>query len=592
MKKRLIVFFAWLFISITLLNAQVGINTETPHPKTVLDATTLSTDKSKGIMIPRVTQDERDAILTGMSDAEKKEVNSILVFNTDEDCYNFWNINETEWKSVCGAMGKAEFKPLLCSNITVYGNYIEGVSVDASHYLSLVVDVQKAGSYTISVTTGNGYNFFFSSVVLETGLQQINIPCQGKPVNVGTDILSFDGITLETGCTPTITVGSAVAIYALNCSSALANGKYLKGTALTGQTVTLNVSVTTPGSYLITTPKINGISFSASGNFTVAGNTQVTLVGTGTPTVNTNFEMTINANTPEGSNTCSVTIPMTLPAMTYAIIGTGDYSWASDHRINALTNGGVSFGTGGTVKIESFTQLWSTAAVGTAAGYLNNGYGGKQPDVVLYFAYGAAPTAEITSALINYINKGGCVIYGSSDNTASAVNILMSGVFNMATAQAQVTDGDDDVYLIAVSPGDPVINGPFGNLSGKYWGEDNASSGSVIMTSLPPNSVQVCTAASAKKSSLSSPVDTAYSIVWYNEGKNFFYIGDSVASTYTYMGSDGWPALYTNSGFPRSKSYGPGTSTGYNQLVYNAALELNAVAWAVKKAAISGINPH
>jgi hypothetical protein len=39
-----------------------------------------------------------------------------------------------------------------------------------------------------------------------------------------------------------------------------------------------------------------------------------------------------------------------------------------------------------------------------------------------------------------------------------------------------------------------------------------------------------------------------------------------------------------------SKSYDPSGSN--NQYVYDSALELNAVAWGKRKAAINGINPH
>lgn len=179
------------------------------------------------------------------------------------------------------------------------------------------------------------------------------------------------------------------------------------------------------------------------------------------------------------------------------------------------------------------------------------------------------------------------MIYGSADNTEDAVNILMQGVFGMQTADGQITDGDDDVYPIILKPDDPVVNGPFGNLAGRYWGEDNASNGSVIMTQLPPNSVQICTAASAKKSTLTDP---QYSIVWYNDSKNFLFIGDSVASSTSSTSSSGYPSLYSSDGMPKSKYYGPSSTTG--QVVFNAALELNAVSWAIKKAATSGINPH
>lgn len=47
---------------------------------------------------------------------------------------------------------------------------------------------------------------------------------------------------------------------------------------------------------------------------------------------------------------------------------------------------------------------------------------------------------------------------------------------------------------------------------------------------------------------------------------------------------------YSDSEVPMSKSYDPSGSN--NQYVYDSALELNAVAWGKRKAAINGINPH
>ena len=167
------------------------------------------------------------------------------------------------------------------------------------------------------------------------------------------------------------------------------------------------------------------------------------------------------------------------------------------------------------------------------------------------------------------------------------MNTLMSGLFGISPAIAQSGgQTDDDVYVISNLPSDPVINGPFGNLSDRHWGEDNGTTGSVIMTELPPNSVQICTARSASKTSQ----NPQYSIVWYNDSKNFLYFGDSVGSSTTDNSTSAYPAKYNGQGLPLSKNYGPGTA--WNQFIYNSALELNAVAWILKKAAISGINPH
>lgn len=572
---------------------------------------------SKGLALPRVTlsdkhelypmflQNQEDPTSGPNADyaANKstldKSHTGLIVYNLVEDddkelCLGLNQWDGEQWNCFENKMGNAKFDPVNCSDITVNGVYVEGTATTSMNYLNINLNVTKTGAFAITATSGNGYSFYLSGVALSKGGMTVNVPCQGTPVDVQTDKLIFSGIELVAGCEPEVEVSSAVAIYSLNCSSIVVNGQYLKSRALTASnTITLNVTVTTAGSYSISTPLTNGVRFSASGNFTV-GTQTVTLIGSGSPTVNVDFPITISANTQQGNNTCSATVPMTLPAMTYAIIGNGVWSWAATPRINALTNGGISFGPNGTVKIVSFTQLWSTSTVNTAANYLTSGYNGRMPDVVLYFAYGAAPNSTITTALRDYINKGGCVIYGSADGTNSDVNVLMGGLFEITPAQAQIAGTgtvDDNDYLIANLPDDPIINGPFGNLSSRYWGEDNSSIGSVIITALPPSSVQIC---SANNQFGKTAVNPDYSIVWYNDSKNFVYFGDSTGADTNNTSQNDYPSSFTSSGLPQSKLYGnyPQPAGSPSQYVYNSALELNSVAWALKKAAISGINPH
>lgn len=69
------------------------------------------------------------------------------------------------------------------------------------------------------------------------------------------------------------------------CVAPVINGTYTAGTALgASNTVELDVTVTTAGTYTITTSTSNGISFTGSGTFASAGPQTVTLSGSGTPT--------------------------------------------------------------------------------------------------------------------------------------------------------------------------------------------------------------------------------------------------------------------------------------------------------------------
>jgi hypothetical protein len=295
--------------------------------------------------------------------------------------------------------------------------------------------------------------------------------------------------------------------------------------------------------------------------------------------------------------------------MTYAILGAADniYSWNTQVRRDALSSiSSNSFGPNGIVKIEGLTRLWATNDRPTATTRLNNGFSGTidginyvnaKPDILLYFAYACPPdNMAINTALISYINAGGCVLYGAADDSETHVKTMMQTVFGMQTAEGQTGGGDDNVYPMANIPSDPIINGPFGNLAGKHWGEDNASDGSVVMSSLPPNSVQICTAQSTSKPT----IDPSKSIIWYNDSKNFVFFGDCAGVIWNNGSGDAvsmeaYPVIYDTDGTPASKLYGPGGSNSANpakRFIYNAALELNSVVYLLRKAVNNGINPH
>jgi hypothetical protein len=382
------------------------------------------------------------------------------------------------------------------------------------------------------------------------------------------------------------------------------NGTYKKGTALTGtNTITMSVRVTKAGSYHITTVPKSGIFFNSIGKFETVGTHHIELIGSGSPTVNEDFRVEIQANTLDGNASCETVIPITLPRMSYALIGTdATYSW-SGARKAALQNGS-SFGEYGVVKTEGLWNIWETSDAGAAIGLLMS----SVPDIVFYFAYGAPNSIALSAALANYVNKGGVLIYASnSDGLGNLAGIglvntqiLLNGIFGGNTAEWQTLcnsangncpgsyPNDDNNYLIANLSGNSIVNGPFGNLAGKYWGEDNETYGTIVVTQLPPNSVQIC---SANNNWGHMAVNPNYSTVWYNESKNFFMFGDTPGASASNTEFGAYPSYFTSTGLPLSKMYGNGNSYS-SPYVYNAALELNVVAWAIKKAAVSGINPH
>ena len=194
--------------------------------------------------------------------------------------------------------------PTTCTNAVVSGTYQAGAALAASNMVMLDVNVTTIGTYVISTSIVNGVSFKGAGNFTVVGPQTIMISGSGIPVAPG--VFSFTpgtaGCTFDVtfslgggGCggTATFTLSGAPA----NCTGATPAGIYTTGMAMdASNTVKVTVNVTALGSYIITTNTVNGIKFSASGNFTVTGPQDIQLIGSGTPLVAGAFNYTSCTN--------------------------------------------------------------------------------------------------------------------------------------------------------------------------------------------------------------------------------------------------------------------------------------------------------
>lgn len=573
------------------MNAQVGINTLSPFSGADLDIKNLSTADDiipRGILIPKLTTKQRNNI-----DVSSTEANSLLIYNIDDDCYNYYSVLNADWMSLCGEQSAAQLETVTCDNIEVVGTYIKGVEMNSSNYLNVTVTVLESGVFSVSGLTSNNYYFSSQETVLDKGTFTFKVPAYGTPSDIQEDDLTLSGngfLASDLVCTSKINVLEPIGQYSLICAGVNVAGTYLKGIALSSdEYIDVSVSVSVLGSYSISTTKKNGIEFSATGRFTTLGNQTVRLVGSGTPTVNSDFTVDIASNSTLGNTQCAATIPLILPSMTYGIIGVTDSadSWNSAPRTDVLLNE-ANFSKTGTFKINGLSQLWATDSATDAISYLTSGYSGAYPDVVLFYSPSITQSSDLGTALATYIGNGGYVIYGTTDADAKNTNLILSAIFGSGiTAQAQIagTVTANDVYSIISDSSDPIVNGVFANLSNNnYWGENGKSINSVIVTSLPTNAVQLVSAANTSGKQTVNPI---YSMVWYSPKSNFVYFGSSVDASATDTSAKASPAYYLNYA-PNIKLYGGGTI----QYITNSYLELNALGWCLQQAAITGINQH
>lgn len=207
----------------------------------------------------------------------------------------------------------------VCTPISTSGTYTQGVALTSTNTATAQVNVTTPGTYTISTNTVNGVTFSGTGTFSTTGAQNVILTGTGLPTNsgnqsytvtFGTSTCTFV-VNYATGVAPaTGSLGGAPS----TCTPVTPAGTYTQGTALTsGNTITIQVNVTTAGSYNITTSTVNGVSFSKSGTFASTGVQSVTLTGTGTPTGSGSQTFTVTF----GSSTCTFTINFAASAVDY-----------------------------------------------------------------------------------------------------------------------------------------------------------------------------------------------------------------------------------------------------------------------------------
>lgn len=174
------------------------------------------------------------------------------------------------------------------------GNWIAGKVLNDSNSLEVSVNVTRTGSYQVQTNSVDGIQFSGSGRFGATGVQTVTLKATGTPVQAGT--ISFMVQYDSSQCSFALTVlppgGLTVpAEYSLagspnSCFHSVLYGSYVQGLPLAGSdSMTLQVTVTQPGTYSIVTNTVNGYHFTGSGQFIATGIQKVKLAGTGTPIV-------------------------------------------------------------------------------------------------------------------------------------------------------------------------------------------------------------------------------------------------------------------------------------------------------------------
>jgi hypothetical protein len=190
------------------------------------------------------------------------------------------------------------------------------------------------------------------------------------------------------------------------CTVATPGGYYATGTALANtNTVSIQVNVTTAGTYSISTNTVNGYKFSASGSFTGTGIQTVILAGSGTP-----IAAQTDAFTPtSGTSGCSFNIIVLTPApAVYTLSGApGACTVATVNGVYALNTALTSANTV-TVQVNITSIGTYTISTNTIGGMTFSKSGSFSTTGIQTIILNGTGTATIAGANIFTAGTAGC----------------------------------------------------------------------------------------------------------------------------------------------------------------------------------------
>ncbi len=289
-----------------------------------------------------------------------------------------------------GGMAVGTLKDSLanCQPISINGLYFTDSTLADSNYVIVQVNITAPGTYVIFTDAQNGFSFRDSGFFASTGVTSVKLKSKGRPVlAVTTDFTVTFGSSFCVFSIPVLPNqnngggGNNPAAFTLagttnNCTGAVVQGSFAEGTALDASNkVDIQVTVTTPGTYTITTTTTNGMTFFKSGTFTTTGAQTITLQGSGTPTTAGATQIPVSA----GGTACAFTVNVGQPAD----INLADSAWqftqgnntfhgtldsiafSKVNGIDVLQLYGLTFATGDSLFVMGIGMTSNTIASGT-----------------------------------------------------------------------------------------------------------------------------------------------------------------------------------------------------------------------------------
>ncbi|CAI8715247.1 hypothetical protein [Chryseobacterium sp. IT-36CA2] len=183
MKTKLLFLAGTLLMSVNAFS-QVGINTTTPDPSSILDIKS----SNKGLLIPRVA-------LTGKNDLTTipNPANSLLVYNlynagtspNDVRADNFYKFNTTnnKWQLLLDETSMPTMAPTLFRLDTDINNFLNGVNAGSSTVIPM--------NLVTNNISGLSYNAATSTITFPAGIFKMEFVYEGYHNAAGCNVSSY-----------------------------------------------------------------------------------------------------------------------------------------------------------------------------------------------------------------------------------------------------------------------------------------------------------------------------------------------------------------------------------------------------------------
>lgn len=593
------------------------------------------TVKTGGILYPRVNLVDKnelfpffDSSVKGTSayeNTEKPNHKGLTVYNLTvnkagglaEGPY-YWD--GKKWSLLQTGTPESAFDIIDCAtNVSVEGEYWNDIALGSQNFIKLTVNVTEPGSYSIYAKPDpdNGYYFSATGIFYTTGTMTIIVPGVGTPKNFtasgsADDLLNIYINNSETPVCSTnvkISDSSVKPNFLLSCNSVKVSGVYKKDIALDNTnyiTMTINVSSGAQGAtYLVETDVIEGMQFSGTGILGAPGPMTITLYGKGTPITTSPKTFTISTNSALSPNgTCSVVVTPVIAKKKIMAVGDSTFGLTSggNYGCGAMINDLMNYGSdpNSIVKYEGFSSVETIATLGTDAynaqrlalwtGYNNPSV---EPYDIILITYNETPTDTQRAMLVDYVNRGGVLIYLDQNTTVANVQVVADMFGDNSLARpVSILATCNQVIKMNTGVDDEISNGPFGDVRNGQWGEDYANS-----CGLPAIPYGAIVYAGATNAYTGLPSTTGAQVTMLRHpSKNFFWCGDSGLIHGGSSGTTTTPfaiASRTINGitypnFPADRTgYGSGSAS---MNVCNSTIFANVMAWALNQAETNGIN--